>query len=237
MDFIEGPPESNGCTTLLVVTDQLSKDMILIPLKDTTAETVAHNFLCYVVADHWLPDAIVSDRGTQFTSYFWVILTKMMRITCRLSTAWHPQTIGSREQMNSTIKAYLSACIRWAQSNWVNLLPMASIAIGRKARSTGVSPFFLQHGYNVNPIQLDVSQGPNREELEARVKPNYDNTKAIVEKFKQVFDIAQLQWLRRNKSRNNRQTGIDMNRLHCKSMTKSGSPTGSSYPMDVPRRS
>jgi hypothetical protein len=69
--------------------------------------------------------------------------------------------------------------------------PMASIAIkGRKARSTRVSPFFLQHSYNVDPIQLDVSQGPNREELEAHVKPDYNKAKAIVEKFKQVFDIA-----------------------------------------------
>jgi hypothetical protein len=192
MDFIEGLPESNGCTTLLVVTDRLSKDVILIPLKDTTAETVAHNFLCYVVAYHWLPDAIVSDRGTQFTSHFWAILTKMMRITRRLSTAWHPQTDGSTERMNSTIEAYLHAYIEWAQSNWVKILSMASIAIkGREARSTRVSPFFLQYGYNVDSIQLDVSQGPNREELEARVKPDFDKAKAIVEKFKQVFDIAQ----------------------------------------------
>jgi transposase InsO family protein len=117
MDFIEELPESNGCTTLLVVTDQLSKDVILIPLKDTTAETVAHNFLCYVVAYYWLPDAIVSDRSTQFTSHFWAILTKMMRITRRLSTAWHPQTDGSTERMNSTIEAYLRAYIEWAQSN------------------------------------------------------------------------------------------------------------------------
>jgi transposase InsO family protein len=192
MDFIEGLPESNGCTTLLVVTDLLSKDVILIPLKNTTTETVAHNFLCYVVAYHWLPDAIVSDYGTQFTSHFWAILTKMMRITHRLSTAWHPQTDGSTERMNRTIEAYLRAYIEWAQSNWVNLLPLTSIAIkGRKARSTRVSPFFLQHGYNIDTIQLDVSQEPNREELEARVKSDYNKAKAIVEKFKQVFDIAQ----------------------------------------------
>jgi hypothetical protein len=71
------------------------------------------------------------------------------------------------------------------------LLPMAAIAIkGREARSTQVSPFFLQHGYNVNPIQLDITQGPNREDLEVHARPDYDKAKAIVEKFKQVFDIA-----------------------------------------------
>jgi hypothetical protein len=69
---------------------------------------------------------------------------------------------------------------------------MASIAIkGHKARSTRVSSFFLQHSYNVDLIQLDVSQGPNKEELEAHVKADYNKAKAVVEKFKQVFDIAQ----------------------------------------------
>jgi hypothetical protein len=86
----------------------------------------------------------------------------MMNIRCRLSTAWHPQTDGATERMNSTIEAYLRAYLEWGQSNWAALLPMAAIAIkGRKARSTQVSPFFLQHGYNVDPIQLDITQGPN----------------------------------------------------------------------------
>jgi hypothetical protein len=103
-----------------------------------------------------------------------------------------PQTDGFTEQMNSTIEAYLCAYIEWGQSNWVDLLPMASIAIkGCKARSTRVSPSFLQHGYNIDPIQLDISQGPNEEELEACVKPDYNKAKAIVEKFKQAFDIVQ----------------------------------------------
>jgi hypothetical protein len=69
---------------------------------------------------------------------------------------------------------------------------VASIAIkGHKARSTRVSPFFLQHSYNINPIQRDISQGPNKEELEAHVKPDYNKAEATVEKFTQVFDIAQ----------------------------------------------
>lgn len=192
MDFIEGLPESNGCTNLMVITDRLSKDVVLVALKDVTAETVADNFLRYVVAYHWLPDAIVSDRGTQFVSHFWAILTKMMGITRRLSTAWHPQTDGSTERMNSVIEAYLRAYIDWNQKDWVKWLPMAMVAIkARDARSTKISPFFLQHGYNINPLQLDVTQGPNREDLASYARPDYDKAKSIVEKFKQVLDLAQ----------------------------------------------
>ena len=113
IDFFEGLPESNGCTNLMVITDRLSKDVILVALEDVTAETVAENFLRYVVAYHWLPDAIVSDRGTQFVSHFWATLMTMLGITRRLSTAWHPQTDGSTERINSVIEAYLRAYINW----------------------------------------------------------------------------------------------------------------------------
>ena len=192
MDFIEGLPERNGCTNLMVITDRLSKDVVLIPLENIGAENVASNFLKHVVAYHWLPDAIVSDRGTQFVSHFWAILTQMMGIKRRLSTSWHPQTDGSTERMNSTVEAYLRAYVSWNQDDWVKWLPMAAIAIKRReARSTKVSPFFLQHGYNVDPLQLDISQGPNREDLTAEARTDYDKSRAIVEKFQQVFDFAQ----------------------------------------------
>jgi hypothetical protein len=212
--------------------------VILIPLKNTTAETVAHNFLCYVVAYHWLPDVIVSDCGTQVTSYFWAILTKMMRITHRLSTAWHPQTDGSTEWMNSTIEAYLRAYIKWAQSNWVNLLLMASIAIkGRRARSTRVSPFFLQYGYNIDSIRQNISQGPNKEELEARVKPDYNKTKTIVETFTQVFDIAQTTMAEAHQEQKQQANRHRYEPPTLQVNDKSGSPTRSSYLMDVSTRS
>ena len=63
IDFIEGLPESDSCTNLLVITDRLSKDVILVPLKDITAETVAENFVRYIIAYYWIPDVIILDRG------------------------------------------------------------------------------------------------------------------------------------------------------------------------------
>ncbi|KAK1919383.1 hypothetical protein P3342_009107 [Pyrenophora teres f. teres] len=71
MDFIEGLPTSEGMTFLMVVTDRLSKGSIFIPLPDIKTETVVRAFLRQVVAYHWLPDAITSDRGSQFVSVLW----------------------------------------------------------------------------------------------------------------------------------------------------------------------
>ena len=45
----------------------------LVPtFKITTAETAARNFVSSVIRDMGLPDVLVSDRDTRFTSTFWV---------------------------------------------------------------------------------------------------------------------------------------------------------------------
>jgi hypothetical protein len=68
IDFVEGLPESEGITSLMVVTDQLSKGAIFIPLPNTTTDTVVRKFLERVVAYHGLPNAITLDQGNQFVS-------------------------------------------------------------------------------------------------------------------------------------------------------------------------
>jgi len=187
MDFITELPESNGCTNLMVVTDRLSKDPVFVPIPDLKTDTVVQAYFTHVLAYHWIPDAIVTDRGPQFLSLFWERLCQLLRIKRRLSTAFHPQTDGSTERMNSVWEAYMRAFVNWAQQDWATLCPMAQIAIkGRDATSTGVSPFFLQHGYNVEPIQLEI-ESPRQQES----KTGVEKAQSIVAKMKGVFELAQ----------------------------------------------
>jgi hypothetical protein len=44
--------QSEGCTNLIVVTDRLSKDVVLVGLKDITIESVAMAYMNYVVGYH-----------------------------------------------------------------------------------------------------------------------------------------------------------------------------------------
>ena len=47
---------------------------------------------------------------------------------------------------------------------------MAKIAItARQAQSIRMSPFFIQHGYEVDPIQITVKHGPENRPQERRV--------------------------------------------------------------------
>jgi hypothetical protein len=70
--------------------------------------------------------------------------------------------------------------------------PIAQIAInGRDATLTGVAPFFLQHGYNVDPLQLGTPLGADRKKYTAKERSDREKAEAIVAKFRDVFDLVQ----------------------------------------------
>src|SRR5699024_9598055 len=65
------------------------------------------------------------------------------------------ETDGSTERAIQTVKAYLRKYVNYAQDNWARLLPSAELAYNcHDSASTGVSPFFLNHGYHPSPITL-----------------------------------------------------------------------------------
>ena len=64
-------------------------------------------FLRRYYPHHFLPRAIVSDRGTQFTSAFWKRVCDILKIKRRLSTAFSPETDGSTEKANEVVETVL----------------------------------------------------------------------------------------------------------------------------------
>ncbi len=72
IDFATDLPPSDGYTTILVVVDRFSKWCKLIPLRGLpTALETAETLFQHVFRNFGLPEDIVSDRGSQFTSRVW----------------------------------------------------------------------------------------------------------------------------------------------------------------------
>jgi hypothetical protein len=63
IDFITKLPESKGYTNIVVITDRLSKGVVADRLKEISAKSLADWFLRRYYLHHFLPIAIVSDRG------------------------------------------------------------------------------------------------------------------------------------------------------------------------------
>jgi transposase InsO family protein len=119
MDFVTGLPTSRGNDTIWVVVDRLTKMRHFIPCSTIIdAEGLANLFMTHIFRLHGLPDTIVSDRGPQFTSRFWKHLCYSLKIEPQLSTAFHPETDGQTERMNSIMEQYLPAYVNYQQDNW-----------------------------------------------------------------------------------------------------------------------
>ena len=66
MDFITNLPFNikSGIRILLVITDQLSKGIILILILLISAPAVAIAFIKYYIPYHGFPKVIINDKGT-----------------------------------------------------------------------------------------------------------------------------------------------------------------------------
>ena len=149
MDFIPQLPRTpRGHDSITVFVDRLTKMVHLAPGKTTDdAPTVARQFLNNVFRLHGLPNEIISDRSSIFTSCFWKAFLGLLDTRVATSTAFHPQTDGQTERVNRVVEQMLRFWVNYKQTNWDLLLPLVEFAINNhKHASTQHTPFFLNYG-------------------------------------------------------------------------------------------
>jgi hypothetical protein len=150
MDFIVQLPQSKNFTAVLVVVDRLTKMAHFIPTVDEVdAATTASLFLDRIVSPHGLPDDIITDRGSVFTSSFTKTFLEALGVKQNLSTAFHPQTDGQTERTNATLEQYLRCFVNHQQDDWSELLALAEFSYNNTVHSsTNQTPFFALNGYH-----------------------------------------------------------------------------------------
>ena len=168
MDFITDLPPINNFDSILVVVDQgLTKGVILIPCnKMITAEDTAQLLLDNLYKRFGLPDKIISDRGPQFASKAFIELLKLLGIRSALSTAYHPQTDGTTEQVNQEIEAYLSIYCTSHPEDWLTALGTLEFTHNnRRHADRQKTPFELMYGDTpiAVPLSFEKTKFPNIE--------------------------------------------------------------------------
>jgi hypothetical protein len=168
VDFIGPLPEGEYrgmiYDTIMTVTCLFTKEVRLVRFRsDFTAKDLAQFFFDDVYCHKLFPEYIVSDRDKLFTSSFWSELSHLLGIELRRSTAYHPQTDGSSERTNRTVKQTLQAFVEYAQPNWPHCLTAVEVALKLAVNdSTGMSPFELAHGYLSSPFPSAFSTSVSR---------------------------------------------------------------------------
>ena len=123
MDFVTGLSISTNWKeyrydSILVIVDWLTKMVHYKPEKITIALLgLAKVIIDVVVWHHSLPNSIVTDRDSLFTSKFWSLLCFFLSIKRLLFNAFHLQTNGQSKRQNSTMETYLRAFVNFNQND------------------------------------------------------------------------------------------------------------------------
>jgi len=150
IDFIMGLPEVQGYNAILVICNRFTKQVHIIPTtKETNSLGLVHLYQDHIWKLHGLPNMVISDCGPQFALGFMKELNKILGISIRLSTAYHPQTDGQTERMNQELEQYLRMFMDYCQTNWPEWLAIAKFSYNNKIqKSTKTSPFYANYGFN-----------------------------------------------------------------------------------------
>jgi hypothetical protein len=144
IDFVGPLPRTpDYFNYVLVVVDKFSKMAHFIPTTtNVTAEETARLLLEHVVRLHGLPEAIISDRGHEFTAHLFQEVWTAMGTDLRLSTAYHPQSDGQTERVNRELEQQLRVHANRTGNNWKQWLTVVEMHYNSDLHeSTGKTPY------------------------------------------------------------------------------------------------
>ena len=107
LDLMELPQTKKGNKYVIVIQDYLTKWPLVCAVPNQKTQTVAHVLVEELVPLFGVPEALLSDRGTNLLSHLMQDLCKMLGITKLNTTAYHPECDGMVERFNRTLKAML----------------------------------------------------------------------------------------------------------------------------------
>jgi len=149
MDFIEQLPLSGGYMDILVVVDQLTKQVLFIlTTRSLDATMLAELFTKHVFSKHGIPSHITFNRETEFVSKFFRFLANALDMRLHFTSGYHLEADSQTECTNQILKQFLRIYCNYQQLDWSQLLPLAKFIYNNTLLSTtGVSPFYTNKGY------------------------------------------------------------------------------------------
>ena len=147
VDIMDLPLTESGNRHVVVFQDFLSKWPLVFPVPDQKAERLARLLVNEVVPFCGVPEALLSDRGTNLLSHLMTDVCRLLGIKKLNTTAYHPQCDGMVERFNRTLKTMLRKHADVFGKQWDKFLPGVLWAYRNTPHdSTGEKPSFLLFG-------------------------------------------------------------------------------------------
>ena len=138
-----------------MVCDYVTRYPEAMAIHSIEAECIAEE-LIKLFARVGIPEEILTDQGSNFTSSLLAELYRMLHVHPIRTSPYHPQTDGLVERFNQTLKSMLRKCATEEGKDWDKLLPYLLFAYREVPQAlTGSSPFELLYGWPVRE-PLDI---------------------------------------------------------------------------------
>jgi hypothetical protein len=122
---LAGPLQySNNFNYIFTIIDRTSKWMKTIPISDMSAAACAKALTFSLISLFGVPETITSDHGPQSTSNLSFKLCEMLNISHRQTIAYHPESNGAVDSVDSIIK------------NFSKILDVPAVSLPRHNSST-----------------------------------------------------------------------------------------------------
>ena len=149
VDVMDLPTTADGNCHVVVFQDYLTKWPLVYPVPDQKSIRLVRLLVEEVIPFFGVPEALLSDRGTNLLSSLMKDICQMMGIKKLNTTSYHPQCDGMVERFNRTLKAMLRKQAAICGSQWDRYLHAVLWAYRNTPHeTTGEKPSFLLFGYD-----------------------------------------------------------------------------------------
>ena len=125
------------------------------------AQEVAKASLRDVIPRYGLLLSIGSDSGPASVSEIVQTLSRTLGIKWKLHTAYRPQSSGTVELMNRTLKTTLAKLCQETQLSWIDILSLVLLQARCTPGSSGYSPFEILYS-RTPPVILKLKGNPQQ---------------------------------------------------------------------------
>ena len=147
LDVMDLPVTERGNRHVVVIQDLFTKWPFVFAVPDQKSTRIARLLAEEVIPWFGVPEALLSDRGTNLLSHLMLDLCKMLGTRKLNTTSYHPQCDGAVERFNRTLKQILRKHAARFGRQWDQFLPGVLWAYrNTRHTSTGEKPSFLLFG-------------------------------------------------------------------------------------------
>lgn len=196
------PTSEAGNKYIAVVVDHFTKWVIADSLEDKSAVVVADFLLRHVYLRYGIPEAVLSDNGTEFVNELQSWICSQLDINHVKATAYHPQSNGQVERINSILIEGISKFTSdRTHRNWDQYLAAVVFANNTSVSgTTGYTPYFLLHGCEartwidhvlpaVSPKQLEQPYQRYAESLMGVLSAARDNAVRNIHRTQAAYNL------------------------------------------------